>query len=238
MSSSRLLAILLCVFALSFSARAEVLITSPYDWLNADAVLQAGIIIGGGMPPRASGGGGSSICGIPITTSPTSSDGANAQIPIAIPCFTGSDPNGYSISNFGYYNGPSADTSFAMAIANDQTIGCPGSAPHCPGTTLCSLAFTIPAGPAWTGPYSATSACSAVTLTNSTYYWVEKNTNSYNDPAEGVVSTNCPSTSLGTMFESGVPITSPSFPTATQWLTGTYSGTGTCYLWYATLVAL
>jgi hypothetical protein len=170
-------------------------------------------LLGVGGP---SGGPAILTCGPPITDTATQTDGSNAGNGFATPCTVpSSDTNGYLPTSFMIYNANTSSATENLGVYSNNVSGYPG-------VMNCSTgSFTMAAGPGWVGPYSV-SGCSTVSA--GATIWVMKNTSSSNDPAEGVISGDCPGTSLATMN------LSETFPTL--WTDNTNGfGAGYCYLW-------
>jgi hypothetical protein len=158
-----------------------------------------------------------SICG---ETGQSATDFQNADWPFATPCVTGSDANGYTPNSIQYWVGNPTSTSFDLGIYADSS-GSPASLLCHTGTTT----LTPVAG--WNNISLSGKGCA--TLSANTRYWMGYITGS-NTIQQGIVSGNCPGTSLVSVYASS-PVGSALLPNPF----GAKTATPSCYSMYLVL---
>jgi YD repeat-containing protein len=158
-----------------------------------------------------------SVCG---NLSQLNTDDGNAQYQLGVPCVTGANAGGYTVSSISYWVGSPTSTSFDLGIYADSS----GS----PGALLCHASTgTITPTTGW----NSVNVSGCPTLSTGTIYWMGYITGS-NQIQQGTTPGACPSVSFGSVWgtstQSSVALASP-FGASTQ---GT---SNQCYSMYLTL---
>ena len=144
-----------------------------FVWFLACGLLHAQIVQQAVVNTPAPSGSGPVDCG---NTAETATLASNLNRPTGIPCTTGADANGYTVTAFYTYTGAVAGTVYA-AIYPDRTSGCGDGATHCANSTAnCgdTAGFT-PSATTWNEDTAAAITTSCGTIAANTVIWLMTN---------------------------------------------------------------